>query len=86
MRNTAQFDVHGSLGGFGWKYSGETFNGLYDDTVTVKFKNIAGWTTPLDKRVTLIKGTTNNITATYSEIQNTYSDLVVQQFQPLLKI
>ncbi len=76
VRGSAQFQVHSWLGGLGWRSSGHTVSGLTDDVVTVEFKDIDGWDTPANKRVTVTKGGVTNFSATYTEIKK--PDLIVE--------
>jgi hypothetical protein len=65
ISNQAQFEVITWMGSLGWNYSDRTVPGLTDDSVTINFKQITGWTAPSSKRVYVKKGETVNFSGRY---------------------
>jgi len=59
--------AHWRLDGGPWQNSGDIVYGLpFDQGHTVSFSSVRGWTTPPDQTLSVVAGTTREVTAAYS--------------------
>ncbi len=61
-----------------WQNSGATVSGLAVGSVTITFKAVAGWNTPVDQSATITAGGTSSASGTYTQTMVTVPSLVGQ--------